>query len=515
MKTPRHLALSATLALCLSLGFLPMALGEEGKAETGKAAQEAPKSPPEEQVKATHHAMAVAGKKLSYTATAGNYVMKAEDGTPKASVFFVAYTLDGVENPGERPVTFSFNGGPGAAAVWVHMGAFGPKKVKMTPDGFALPPPGELVDNEYTLLPETDLIFIDPVSTGYSRPAPGEDPKQFHGVSEDIEWVGEFIRLWLTRNGRWASPKFIAGESYGTTRAAGLAAYMQQHSGIYLNGLVLVSSVLNWQNQDFDIGNDIPFMIHLPTYASTAWYHKRLPADLQAKSLEDLLAEVEAYALTDYALALHQGDLLSPERRREVAGRLARYTGLSQDFIERNNLRIVLWRFLKELLRDEGKTVGRLDSRFTGYDRDSGGENPEFDPASEAVNVGYVALLNDYLRRELGYETDLRYRSLAFEVWPWSFGDFENEYANLAEYLRQAMTRNPSLKVLITAGYYDFATPYFDSEYTIAHLELPEALRGNIGITYYEAGHMMYIREADHRKFRDDVVAFIREAVGK
>lgn len=512
LPTWKHRILHTFCLGLLSLSSLAICLAAPA-AEMPEKKVEQPAAPLEEQIQTTRHRMTVGGEAIAYTATAGNYVMKAEDGTPKASMFFVSYTRDGQDDPTQRPVMFSFNGGPGAAAVWVHLGAFGPKKVKMTEDGFALPPPGQLVDNEYTLLPQTDMVFIDPISTGYSRPAPGEDREQFHGVRQDVEWVGEFIRLWLTRNGRWASPKLIAGESYGTARAAGLAAYLQDHSGIYMNGLVLISTVLNWQNQEFAPGNDLPHMIHLPGYAATAWYHQQLEPDLQARPLEELLAEVEEFALTDFALALHQGAWLEPERRREIAERIARYTGLSADFVEANDLRIELGRFRKELLREEGKTVGRLDSRFTGYDRDSGGDSPEFDPSSEAVNVGYVALLNDYLRRELKYESDLRYRSLASEVWPWSYSDFQNEYANLGEYLRQAMTRNPSLKVLLTSGYYDFATPYFDSEYTVAHLGLPEELRDNVEITYYEAGHMMYIRKVDHEKFRDDLAAFIAEAV--
>ncbi|MES1241847.1 MAG: peptidase S10 [Acidobacteriota bacterium] len=469
--------------------------------------------PPEEKVSTTRHTITLGGQAIAYTATAGNLVLKDEEGNAKASVFYVAYTKDGVKDPGDRPVTFSFNGGPGAASLWVHLGAFGPRRVERTKEGMGLPPPGRLVDNEYSLLDVTDLVFIDPVSTGYSRPAPGQDVKQFHGVRQDIEWVAEFIRLWITRNERWASPKLLAGESYGTTRAAGLAQFLAERYGMMLNGVVLVSSVLNWQNQEFNVGNDMPYILHLPTYAATAWYHRKLPPDLQG-DLRKTLDEVETFARGEYALALLQGDRLAPEKRREIAARVARYTGLSPDYVERSNLRIEIYRFTKELLRGEGKTVGRLDTRFTGSDLDAVGEEPEYDPASTSTDGPYVAMVNDYLRRELGYKEDRPYERLAM-VWPWSWAGFENKYVNLAENLRKAMTRNPDLQVLFTCGYYDLATPYFDSVYTVDHLGLAESLRGHVKLAYYEAGHMMYIREADHAKLKKDIADFIKASTGK
>ena len=467
--------------------------------------------PTEEMSSTTRHTITLGGQEIAYLATAGNYLFRAEDGTRKASVFFTSYVQEGVEDPSTRPVTFSFNGGPGSAAVWVQVGAFGPKRVLMDDEGMPLPPPGRLVDNDDSILDLTDLVFIDPVGTGYSRVLPDGDGSDYHGLEEDIESVGEFIRLWMVRNGRLRSPMFIAGESYGTTRAAGLADFLSDRYGIFPNGIIFISSILNWQNQLFAPGNDIPHIIHLPTYAATAWYHHKLPADLSG-DLEQTLEEVEEFALGDFALALLQGDDLPAERRREIAERVARYTGLSVGFVERNNLRIGLGRFRKELLRQEGKTVGRLDSRFTGNDRDSGGESPEYDASSVAVDIGYVALLNDYLRQELGYETDLVYESSSPRVRPWSWGR-GNRYADVAETLRQAMVKNPSMKVLFTCGYYDFATPYFDTEFTVAHLALPEDLRDNVEITYYEAGHMMYIRRADHDKLRADITSFMEEAL--
>jgi carboxypeptidase C (cathepsin A) len=303
----------------------------------------------------------------------------------------------------------------------------------------------------------------------------------------------------------------LAGESYGTTRAAGLAAYLDERYGMALNGVVLVSFVLNFQNQEFHVGNDMPFIIHLPSYAAAAWYHKKLPPDL-AGDLRRTLDEVETFARGDYALALLQGDRLPAERRREIAARVARYTGLTPDYVERTNLRIDIHRFTKELLRAEGKTIGRIDCRFTGRDLDAAGEVPEFDPSIVSLDAPYAAAVNDYLRRELGYEDDAVYERLSERVYPWSMAEYENQYVNLAESLRRAMARNPHLKVLVLSGYYDFATPYFDAVYTVDHLGLPPELRGNVSIDHFEAGHMMYIRPVEHARFKQDVAEFIRSA---
>jgi len=478
------------------------------------AAEAAVKPAPEDTQSVTHHTLTLDGERIAYTATAGTLVLRDDEGKAEASVFYVAYTRDGVDDPAERPVTFSFNGGPGAAAVWVQMGAFGPKKVRTDDEGMPFPPPGKLVDNPYSILDLSDLVFIDPIGTGFSRAVPGEDPEPYYSYEGDIESIGAFIRGWITRNGRWSSPKFIAGESYGTTRGAGLAGHLQERYGMYLNGILLISPALNWQDQLFTVGNDLPYLIFLPSYTVTAWYHGKLPEEL-AGDLEATLDEVEAFALGEYASALLQGDRLAPEKRHEIAVRLARYTGLSVDYVERSNLRIAIWRFVKELLRAEGKTVGRIDSRFTGWDRDSVGEVFEFDPSLNAVTIGYVTLINDYLRRTLGYESDLVYEALSLEVnGAWSFQPFEGRYVNVAETLRGAMTRNPDLRVLFACGYYDLATPYFDCDHTVAHLGLPAELRKNVGITYYESGHMMYIRKVDHAKFKEDVARFIVQASG-
>jgi carboxypeptidase C (cathepsin A) len=466
----------------------------------------------EELLSETSHTVVVGGRSLTYKATAGTLLLKDEAGAKKASVFYMAYTLDGVGDPSGRPLTFSFNGGPGSSSVWLHLGLLGPRRVLMSDEGHALPPPYELVDNEHSLLDVTDLVFIDPVTTGYSRAVPDEDPQQFHGVEEDVETVGEFIRLYTSRAGRWASPKFLIGESYGTTRAAGLAGFLQGRHGMYLNGIMLVSSILNFQTARFDVGNDLPYILFLPTYTATAWYHGRLDESLQ-RDLRSTLDEVEAFALGDYAEALIRGDTLEGHEREEIADRLARYTGLSREYVLQTQLRIQIHRFVKQLRRDERLTVGRLDSRFTGTDRDAAGENYEFDPSYAAIQGPYTATLNDYVRRELGFEIDLPYEILSGRVRPWKFGSYENRYVNVAETLRQAMTRNPSLKVFVANGFYDLATPYFATQYTFDHLGLDPSLRHNISMGYYEAGHMMYIHLPSLRQLKEDLREFVLSAL--
>lgn len=493
------------------IGQTPKA-GEQTPAPAERKAEPLPE--PKETQSVTRGVLTLDGNRIDYTATAGTLVLRDAEGKARATVFYVAYTRDGVEDPAARPVTFSFNGGPGAAAVWVQFGAFGPRKLLMDDEGRPLAPPGRLVDNAYSILDISDLVFIDPVGTGFSRPAPGVDAKQFYSLRGDIESVGEFIRLWTVRNKRWASPKFIAGESYGTTRSAGLALFLQQRYGMYLNGIVMISTILNWQDQDAYPGNDMPYILHLPSYTAAAWYHKKLAPDLQ-KDLRATLKQSETFALGEYASALLQGDWLQDDRRRETAQKLARFSGLSLDYIERSNLRIEIYRFCKELLRDRGLTIGRADTRFTGYDRDAVGERFEFDPAGEAVTVGYVTMLNDYLRRTLGYESDLIYEFSTRVHENWSWNENANKFANVAEDLRSAMTRNPALKILFTSGYYDLATPYFDTPFSVAQMGLPKQLRGNVTIAYFEAGHMMYIRKADHVKFKKDVADFIRGALNR
>lgn len=460
----------------------------------------------------TKHTIRAGGQEIKYTATAGTIVMKLEDGTPKATIFYIAYTKDDVADASQRPITFTFNGGPGSSSVWLHLGVFGPRRVVMGDAGAVLPPPYKLTDNEYSLLDVADLVFIDPVSTGYSRVAPGEQPGQFHGIESDVQSVGDFIRLYATRNKRWSSPKFLAGESYGTTRAAGLSGYLQQRHGMYLNGVVLISSILNFQTAEFDAGNDLPFILYLPTYTAIAWYHKKLPADLQG-SLTQAIEESKKFAAGDYTSALAAGDTLSAQSRAEIARKLSRLTGLSADYVDRSNLRIEIQRFTKELLRSERRTVGRIDGRFTGIDRDAAGERPEYDPSIAAIIGPYTATLNDYLRGDLKFDSDLPYEILTGRVRPWSFEPYENRYVNVAETLRSAMTQNPALRVFVAKGYYDLATPFYAADYTFDHLDLDASLRGNISGDYFEAGHMMYAHMPSLAKLKKDVAQFISTSV--
>jgi carboxypeptidase C (cathepsin A) len=376
------------------------------------------------------------------------------------------------------------------------MGALGPRRVSLPPEGTAPTPPYQLVDNDQTSLKYTDLVFIDPVSTGFSRAAPGENASQFHGYDADIEEVAEFIHLYLTRFERWTSPKFLAGESYGTTRAAGLSEYLLRHDGIYLNGISLISSVLNFGTIRFAPGHDLPYILFLPSYTAAAWYHKKLPADLQNGTLESAVEQSRKFAAGDYTLALMKGDKLTAGERTDLAKKLARFTGLHPEFITESNLRVLVSRYFKELLRDQRRTIGRYDDRLLGIDLDSAGENAEYDASYASVQGAFTAAFNEYVRTELKWETDLTYEVLTGRVQPWSYSRQQNQYLNVSEQLRQAMTQNPALRVLSMNGYYDMATPFFATEYVISHMGLDPSLRGNVSFAYCDAGHMMYTRKS-------------------
>ncbi|SDN11254.1 S10 family peptidase [Allokutzneria albata] len=462
----------------------------------------------------TRHALTIKRRKLNYTATAGRVVLRKEvhtDGTfdghkPKAEVFFTSYTVDGGST--DRPVTFAFNGGPGSSSVWLHMGVLGPKRVLSGDAGELVPPPYGLTDNAETLLAHSDLVFIDPVSTGYSRATTGEKPGDHHGYTGDLETVAEVIRLWTSRNGRWMSPKFLAGESYGTLRAAGLAEHLQTRFGMYLNGLMLISSVLDMGSIRFTPGNDQPYALFLPTYAAIAHYHG-LHGD---RPLADVLAEAEEYAAHDFLWALGRGARLTEEERAEAVRKVASLTGLSTDYVDRVNLRIEHVRFYTELLRSRGLVVGRLDGRFTGWERDGGVEAFASDPSMTAITGPYAAALNHYVRTELGYANDLPYEILSRRVHPWSYKEFENRHVSVAGKLAEAMRANPFLKVHVASGYHDGATPYFAAEQVFAQLQIPAELRDNIEVKYYEAGHMMYVHEPSRIQQSKDLAAFVKAA---
>ena len=498
--------------------FLPVLLSAVLAAAT-LSAQSASPSPspaekakpiPEEKITRTKHSVTIGGRRIGYTATTGNLLLRTEQGTPTASIFFIAYTRDDAgSSAAQRPLTFSFNGGPGSSSVWLHLGTLGPRRVVMNDaDEPATAPPYRVIENEFSILDRTDLVFIDPVMTGFSRPVGEESPKSFLGFKNDMETVGEFIRLYTTRFQRWGSPKYLIGESYGTTRAAALSNYLQSRHGMYLNGVMLISSILNFQTARFEAGNDLPYILFLPTYTATAWYHRQLEPDLQ-RDLRATLAEVESFAMGEYTLALMKGNDLPDEERKAIAARVARYTGLSPEYVERTNLRINIARFVKELMRDQRQTVGRLDSRFKGIDRDAAGERYDYDPSYAAIQGPYTGALGAYLRGDLGYENDIPYEILTDRVRPWSYADFENRYVNTAEDLREAMTQNPNLRVFIASGYYDLATPYFATDYTFDHLAFDPGYTSRVTTEYYEAGHMMYVHMPSLEKLKRDLDAFL------
>jgi carboxypeptidase C (cathepsin A) len=461
----------------------------------------------EEKFVETQHTVRIGGEEVRYTATPGQIVLRHSDGKARGNVFFVAYTRDGVTDMRSRPVSFAYNGGPGSATIWLHMGTLGPKRVQMAAEGFQPAPPYRLVDNEHSLLDVTDIVAIDAMSTGFSRAVEGEDPKQFHGVQQDIEAFSEFIRLYITKFNRWSSPKYLLGESYGTVRSAGVSEQLQRFHGIELNGIILVSSVIDFMTIRGAVGNDLQLACFLPTYTATAWFHKKLPADLQG-DFEKALDEARAFAFDEYLVALTKGNRLTTQEVDDMARKVARYTGISTEFIKQANLRVSPGRYRKELLRDQRLMVGRLDSRFTGIDADAAGESQEFDPSNTALQGAYTALFNDYVRNELGWESDLRYRTRG-PVRPWDYGRFQARYLNLVESLRSTMARNPYLEVFVANGYYDMATPFAGTEWTFDHLGYEPTYRERVSMGYYEAGHMMYIHPDTLAKFKKDVAEFI------
>jgi carboxypeptidase C (cathepsin A) len=460
----------------------------------------------------TKHEIRIGGRTLRYTVTTGMMPLRNAAGETEARIFYMAYTADGVSDKSQRPLMFSFNGGPGSASVWLHMGALGPKRVRMLDDGQMPPPPFQLIDNDQTWLDFTDIVFIDPVGTGYSRAAKPELANKYFGLQGDIQSVGEFIRLYLARNERWNSPLFLVGESYGTTRASGLSGYLIEH-GIAFNGIILISTIMNFQTARFAKGNDLPYILFLPTYTAIAWYHKKLPPDLQT-DLRKTLDEVEHWAANDYTVALAKGDRLTPAERQEVIDRLNRYTGLSKQYIDESDLRIEIQHFDKELLRDERRTVGRLDGRFKGLDELAVSETPDFDPSLAAIRPPYTATFNNYVRGELGFKSDLEYYILGGGVGRWDFGS-DNTYADTSQSLRSAFAKNPYMKLMVACGYYDLATPYFAARYTLTHMGLDPSLQNNITLSYYEAGHMVYIDKNSLAQLKRNAADFVQSATSR
>ncbi|MEJ7837502.1 MAG: hypothetical protein WKF81_01735 [Thermomicrobiales bacterium] len=456
------------------------------------------------------HQITVRGKMLSYTTHCGLMPIRNDKGELMARLFFSSYTLDQALYAPIRPLTVAFNGGPGSASVWLHMGGLGPKRVKMLDDGGMPRPPFELVDNEFSWLDATDIVFVDPVDTGYSRATSEEHGKVAKSMQGDLDFVAEFIRLYITRYKRWTSPLFLAGESYGTFRAAGLAGLLVE-KGIAFNGIILISTILNMQTARFVQGNDLPYSLFFPTYAATAWYHNNLEKSEQKKSIRAFLDEVEAWVESTYVSALSLGDRLSAEARENVIETMVRYTGLDAEYIDQANLRLNIQQYTKQLLRTERKTVGRLDGRFTGYDASGVTDVPDYDPSLYGIRPPFTSALNHYLRNELGYDTDDEYHIL--RGLDWSYGDAAGGYADTSEALQAAFAKNPYMHVFVASGYYDMATPYYATYYTLSHSNISPDVAANIVTREYPTGHMVYIDFAALQTLRDDVAAFIDQAL--
>ena len=505
---------------------LAMLIGAPGASGAFAAEMEVSKKPTVEiaadedapRIFKTSHSIEVDGVQLSYQAIAGETFIMDEDGEETAALFSTTYIKDGVDDPRTRPVAFIFNGGPGSASLWLHLGVFGPKRVKLPgaedpkpmDDGAA---PYDLRDNPYTILADADLVFIDPVGTGYSRVLGDNDESDFWGVTEDAESLREFIRLWLTEYKRWNSPKYLMGESYGTTRSAALIRELERGwTDISINGVVLVSTVLNFSLDATDPGNDVGHIGLIPSYAATAWYHEKINKDEWDGSFENFLNDVRAFTVNDYLPGLIRGQLITPDDKTRIAKRLSDFIGLDDDYIERANLRINLGRFLRELRRDEGLSVGRLDSRFVGVEPDRVGEYPDYDPSAYGIDAAYTGAMLDYFTRDLEVDVRNRYTTLGgVRNWNWDTGRSEtggeNSYVNVAPNLARAMRQNKDLRILALNGYYDLATPFFATEITLAQ---PDFDRDRIELTYYEAGHMMYIHEPSLIQMAKDVKAFIQ-----
>jgi carboxypeptidase C (cathepsin A) len=413
----------------------------------------------------THHSININGKTVNYTATVAQMPLKNASGETEAHIFYMAYTLDG-QDSAKRPLTFSFNGGPGSASLWVHMGGFGPRSPELKSDGSMPPPPYRMKDNQDTWLDRTDLVFIDPVGTGYSRAKTVEVARRMNGVQGDIQSVGEFMRMYIDRNSRELSPLFIAGESYGTFRTAGLAGYLIDR-GIAFNGVVLIGTTLNletiWSRSD-----DLVYQLEFPTYAADAYYHKKVAADLQKKDLKSFLKDAETFAMSDYAVALAKGDDLPPAERKTVIEKINRFTGLDPKYLDETNLRFDVAHFTRELLHDRRMTIGRYDGRLAGPSPLNVGETSEYDPSSTLITPPFTAVFTSYIRNELGYKTDMYYYPSG-GIQPWDY-NVQNGFGDTTALLRNAMVKNPYMKVMIAAGYFDLATPYYAVEYTFNHM---------------------------------------------
>ena len=501
---------------------------ESVKVEVQKGDKDPSKEPPPvEKAIVTTHSAQIGGRSIAYKATAGTLLIRDDKGKPDASVFYVAYTAD-AEKSTTRPVTFLYNGGPGSASIWLHMGSFAPVRIVTASPEATAPAPYQLVANADSLLDKSDLVFVDAIGTGYSKglPKPGKDGKddkdkdenhnkRFWGTDQDIDAFGRFVMRYITVNNRWNSPKFLFGESYGTPRSAGLVKWLED-KGVACNGVVLLSSILNYGTRL--PGQDNDYIGNLPTYAAIAWYHNKVPN--RPATLEPFLTEVRDFARGEYAMALAKGQALGAQEQDAIAAKLNKYTGLSAAYVKEANLRVNPGRFRKELLRDERHTVGRYDGRFEGIDSDAAGENPESDASDTGIRGAFTAAFNDYLVRELHYTSDVQYNVSAPAIMDW---DWKHKAPGqqqrplplpiLVGDLGAAMRANPHLKVLAANGYFDLATPFFGTEYDVAHLDIDAKLRQNVTFTYYPSGHMVYLNLDALKQFKADLAKFYDSAI--
>ena len=481
--------------------------------EKDKPAEPAP-PPPREESSVTDHTVKIGAQTISYKATAATILLKNEKEEPTALIYYTAYTRSDTKDMAQRPIAFVYNGGPGSASVWLHMGAFGPKRVVTANAEPTPPPPYKVADNAGSLLDKTDLVFIDPVGTGFSHAVGKAQDKDFWGVDSDVKSLAELITIYVSRNDRWNSPKFLIGESYGTFRSAALSNYLQNHDGMYFNGIMLISSVLDLGTISFNPGDDQAYIFYLPSYAATAWYHNVLAN--RPDKVNSLIDEARQFAQTEYASALMKGSRLSAAEKTDLAKKISRFTGLSEDYLIKANLRVNLPQFMEELQRNRGLTTGRLDARFSGFTYDLLGEFANSDPQSDAITGAYTAAFNSYVRDELKFGQDKKYRTGSDEAgnnWEWKHKVGENYgfpgSPNVEGDLIQAMLTNPHLQVEVENGLYDLATPFFATEYTMEHLGLPEKLQKNIHLQYYDAGHMMYLHDEDLAKLKANIGAFL------
>jgi carboxypeptidase C (cathepsin A) len=498
-------------ALIIILQMLAFVPGARAADKENAAEQQNQKTGSIEDASQTQHTININGRVLSYQATAGFISINDEANKPEAKIFFIAYTKNDEPNVSHRPITFAFNGGPGASSIWLHMGLMGPRRAMLADDGTALPKSYKLVDNEYTWLDFTDMVFIDPVGTGYSRAADEDKAQQFYNMDEDTKLLAEFVRLYVTDCGRWLSPKYITGESYGTTRAVKLTDYLQNKDSMLVDGLVLLSAALNFETFSFDGGNDLAYVLAVPSYTAAAWYHKKLPHDLQ-DNFAVTLEEARDWAINSYLPALAWGADLPDSERKKIVEKLSRYTGLSKSYIENSRMRIANYRFTTELLRDSSYIIGMLDSRVKAPSLSGVSEYPYQDPSLFITQGSYAAMFNNYVRDALNFKTSLQYIAISDKVnqsWKWSSG--KQGYVDVTASLAEAMSLNDHLRVFVGSGYFDLTTPWLSQQYTLTHLGIADVLQGNITHRYYESGHQIYTSIPALKKLTSDAASFFQQ----